>query len=187
MIWINCRAFTGLTMFGAVCDDCYETLHDLYLLSNRHKLFKNLNLPFCMQKSFVATLALMALFIFSRPAQAQNTPYRLVVDMVSADTSDHAALLRQIRNLWRELPGTPVQIVMHGQALTMVQSDKAVMADRITALQKEGVVFSVCRNTMRRYKLTEKDFIPAATFVPAAIAELVKKQQEGWSYIKAGH
>lgn len=140
-----------------------------------------------MQKSFLAAFALMALFMFSTPAQAQNSPYRLVVDMVSADTSDHAAILRQVRNLWRELPGTQVQIVMHGKALTMVQKGQTTMADRIAALQKEGVVFSVCRNTMKRYNLTEKDFIPAATFVPAAIAELVKKQQEGWSYIKAGH
>ena len=129
----------------------------------------------------------MALFMFSKPAQAQSNPYRLVVDMVSADTSDHGAILRQIRNLWKELPGAQVQIVMHGKALTMVQKDKAVMADKIMALQKEGVIFSVCRNTMKRYNLTEKDFIPSATFVPAAIAELVKKQQEGWSYIKAGH
>jgi hypothetical protein len=140
-----------------------------------------------MQKSFVAAFALMALFMFSKPAQAQSNPYRLVVDMVSADTSDHGAILRQIRNLWKELPGAQVQIVMHGKALTMVQKDKAVMADKIMALQKEGVIFSVCRNTMKRYNLTEKDFIPSATFVPAAIAELVKKQQEGWSYIKAGH
>ena len=140
-----------------------------------------------MNKPFFLTFLLTAFFLVGKTTYAQTNQYRLVIDMVSADTSDHAAILRQIRNLWRELPGTQVQIVMHGQALTMVRSDKAVMADRITALQKEGVVFSVCRNTMRRYKLTEKDFIPAATFVPAAIAELVKKQQEGWSYIKAGH
>lgn len=140
-----------------------------------------------MKKSFLAAFALMALFMFSTPAQAQSSPYRMVVDMVSADTSDHAAILRQIRNLWRELPGTQVEVVMHGKALMMVQKGQTTMADRIAALQKEGVVFSVCRNTMKRYNLTEKDFIPAATFVPAAIAELVKKQQEGWSYIKAGH
>lgn len=159
----------------------------LYLLSKKYKLIKNPNQPFRMQKSFVAAFALMALFMFSKPAQAQSSPYRLVFDLVSADTSDHAAVLRQIRNLWRELPGTKVQVVLHGKALEMVQKNKTTMEGRIAALQKEGVVFSVCRNTMKRYQLTEKDFIPSATFVPAAIAEFVKKQQEGWSYIKAGH
>lgn len=140
-----------------------------------------------MHKSFVVVLLLTLFSLAGRPASAQAPTYRLVMDIVSADTSDHGALLRQIRNLWKELPGTQVQIVMHGKALTMVQKGDAPMADKITALQKEGVVFSVCLNTMKRLKLSEKDFIPAATFVPAAIAELVKKQQEGWSYIKAGH
>ena len=140
-----------------------------------------------MQKSFIFLISLVAFFMLENPASAQAPQYRLVVDMVSADTSDHAVIFRQIRNLWKELPGTEVQIVMHGKALTMVQKGHAVMEDRIAALQKEGVAFSVCRNTMKRYNLTEKDFIPAATFIPAAIAELVKKQQEGWSYIKAGH
>jgi intracellular sulfur oxidation DsrE/DsrF family protein len=140
-----------------------------------------------MQKPFIFVLLLATFFLTGKQAYAQTPKYRLVVDMVSADTSDHSAILRQIRNLWKELPGTPVQIVMHGKALTMVQKGETMMEDKIAALQKEGVVFSVCRNTMKRLKLTEKDFIPAATFVPAAIAELVKKQQEGWSYIKAGH
>lgn len=140
-----------------------------------------------MQKSFVFILLLAVFLLTGKQASAQTPTYRLVVDMVSADTSDHGAILRQIRNLWRELPGAKVQIVMHGKALTMVQKGETMMEDKIAALQKEGVVFSVCRNTMKRLKLTEKDFIPAATFVPAAIAELVKKQQEGWSYIKAGH
>lgn len=140
-----------------------------------------------MQKSFILILSLVAFFLVEKPANAQSTNYHLVVDMVSADTSDHATILRQIRNLWKELPGTKVEIVMHGKAITMVQKGQVVMEDRIMALQKEGVVFAVCRNTMKRYNLTEKDFIPSATFVPAAIAELVKKQQEGWSYIKAGH
>lgn len=140
-----------------------------------------------MQKSFTLILLFAAFFLIGTAASAQTPKYRLVIDMVSADTSDHGAILRQIRNLWKELPGTQVQIVMHGKALTMVQKGETAMEEKITALQKEGVVFSVCRNTMKRYKLTEKDFIPAATFVPAAIAELVRKQQEGWSYIKAGH
>lgn len=140
-----------------------------------------------MKKPFVFVLLLAAFFLTGKQASAQSPQYRLVVDMVSADTSDHAGILRQIRNLWRELPGAKVQIVMHGKALSMVQKGQAPMEDKIAALQKEGVVFSVCSNTMKRLKLTEKDFIPAATFVPAAIAELVKKQQEGWSYIKAGH
>jgi uncharacterized protein len=140
-----------------------------------------------MQKSLTWALGLLVLLLAGRVTHAQTTTHRLVIDMVSADSSDHGAILRQIRNLWKELPGTQVEIVMHGKALTMVQKGQTGMEDKITALQKEGVVFAVCRNTMKRYNLTEKDFIPAASFVPAAIAELVRKQEEGWSYIKAGH
>ena len=142
-----------------------------------------------MPKSYALIFTFVAFFLLAgKTIYAQTSPQcRLVIDLVSADTSDHAAILRQIRNLWKELPGTRVEIVMHGKALTMAQKGQTTREDQIVALQKEGVVFAVCRNTMKRYKLTESDFIPAASFVPAAIGELVKKQQEGWSYIKAGH
>jgi len=40
---------------------------------------------------------------------------------------------------------------------------------------------------MKRYNLKDSDILPTASFVPSAIAETVTKQEEGWSYQKAGY
>jgi intracellular sulfur oxidation DsrE/DsrF family protein len=44
----------------------------------------------------------------------------------------------------------------------------------------------VCENTLRGHKLTQADLLPFVGTVPVAIAELIRKQEEGWAYIKAG-
>ncbi|WP_259013935.1 DsrE family protein [Emticicia fluvialis] len=118
---------------------------------------------------------------------AQTKTHKLLIDLNSADTTDQAAVLRQIRNLWRELPDTKVEVLIHGQAISAIRKETSPFAVQIEKLQKEGVTFAVCRNTMKRYKLAEADMLSSASFVPSAIAETVLKQEEGWSYQKAGH
>lgn len=134
---------------------------------------------------FVLTFGVM-LFSLS-DSYAQNKTHKLLIDLNSSDTTDQATVLRQIRNLWRELPDTKIEVLIHGPAISAIKKDTSPFAIQIEKLQKEGVVFAVCRNTMKRYKLTDADMLPTASFVPSAIAETVLKQEEGWSYQKAGH
>jgi len=39
---------------------------------------------------------------------------------------------------------------------------------------------------MRRLKVEKSQLVPFAKIVPVAMLELASRQQEGWSYIKAG-
>lgn len=128
----------------------------------------------------------MMLLTFSN-TYAQTKTHKLLIDMNSADTTDQSIVMRQIRNLWKELPGTKVEVLIHGPAIDFIKKGTSPYATQIEQLQKDGVVFAVCRNTMKRYKLVDTDILPSGTFVPSAIAETVLKQEEGWSYQKAGH
>ncbi|RFS13302.1 DsrE family protein [Emticicia sp. C21] len=134
---------------------------------------------------FAVALGMM-LLAFST-TYAQTKTHKLLIDMNSADTTDQSIVMRQIRNLWRELPGTKVEVLIHGPAIDFIKKGTSPYAAQIEQLQKDGVVFAVCRNTMKRYKLVDTDILPAGSFVPSAIAETVLKQEEGWSYQKAGH
>jgi uncharacterized protein len=53
-------------------------------------------------------------------------------------------------------------------------------------LQKAGVHLVACANSMRVAHLTVTDLVPNTTVVPSGIVEIVRKQEEGWSYIKGG-
>lgn len=49
-----------------------------------------------------------------------------------------------------------------------------------------GIVFIACENTMLERNIPKESIIREASFVRMGIGEIVKMQEEGWSYIKAG-
>ena len=50
-----------------------------------------------------------------------------------------------------------------------------------------GVIFNACENTMNKYGIRKDMLIPSVSSVPSGVAELVMKQEEGWSYLKTGY
>jgi intracellular sulfur oxidation DsrE/DsrF family protein len=49
-----------------------------------------------------------------------------------------------------------------------------------------GVIFAACRNTMKRKNVAPDQLLPLAGTVDSGVAEVVRKQEAGWSYIKSG-
>jgi intracellular sulfur oxidation DsrE/DsrF family protein len=58
------------------------------------------------------------------------------------------------------------------------------MADRIAELSKTGVKFAACQNTMKAMKLTKDNMLTTVDYVSAGVTELMKKQEEGWTYLR---
>ena len=50
-----------------------------------------------------------------------------------------------------------------------------------------GVRFAACQRAMRGHNLELKDLVAGTVPVPAGIVEVVLRQEQGWTYIKAGH
>jgi len=132
------------------------------------------------------SLLLASFLFFIGVLNAQQ--HKIVYDLSSADTSDQSTVLRQFNNILKEAPTAELEVVCHGQAIYMFVKDKAVMEERMKELVKKGKIsFKVCANSMRRYGIDKSQLIPLAEVVPVAILELSSKQQQGWSYIRAGH
>ena len=43
-----------------------------------------------------------------------------------------------------------------------------------------------CENTMKRAKLEKKDFVELSTTVDSGVSEVIRKQEDGYAYIKSG-
>lgn len=119
-------------------------------------------------------------------------PYRVVMD-VSVEGADRwDGILRNIENLRTELGAANVEIeaVVYGKAWPLMarpeKEGASAFHPRVEALVRSGVRFVLCENTMRRAKLSKPDLMPYAATVPAAMGELVRKQAEGWAYLKPG-
>ena len=136
-----------------------------------------------MRKQF-SLLVITALFYFSASAQSSQ---KIVFDFVKADTADFRVMVLQIKNVLKEDPNTSMEVVCYGPGLMMLVSDKTNVSKEMEELQKSpNISFVACANTMRRLKVEKSQLVPFATIVPVAMLELSKRQQEGWSYIKAG-
>ena len=137
-----------------------------------------------MRKQF-SLLLVTVLFCFS--ASAQNNQQKIVFDFVKSDTADFRTMVAQIKNVLKEAPNTAIEVVCYGPGLMMLVSDKTNVSKEMEELQKSpNVIFAACANTMRRQKIEKNQLVPFAIIVPVAMLELSKRQQEGWSYIKAG-
>jgi len=121
------------------------------------------------------------------PANAVR-PHRVVMEVSSDDPKVWDALLNNIENLRHTLgpDATAVELVAHGGGLGMLLGSNQAQAERMARLSGDGVVLAACENTMRRKKVNRADLLPFATTVDSGVAEVVRKQEQGWSYVKSG-
>ena len=80
-----------------------------------------------------------------------------------------------------------IEVVVHGKALNFLVADKSHLVTDIELLTKQGVTFNACENTMNKYGIKKAMLIPVVGSVPSGVAELVLKQEDGWSYLKTGY
>jgi intracellular sulfur oxidation DsrE/DsrF family protein len=76
-----------------------------------------------------------------------------------------------------------VEIVVYGPGIGMLKAE-APTANRVTGATKDGVQIVACENTMTAQKLTKADMNPAIGYVPGGVIEIMKRQGEGWAYIR---
>lgn len=133
-------------------------------------------------------LSLLALGLLTT-AQAQDAParqHRIVMQLVSGDTLVHKGLMRQLRNMLEAAPTMQLEVVCHGPGMDLLMSDRSIVADKVKHFSERGIVFLACENTITERKLDRALILPEAGYVKAGIIHIVERQEDGWSYIKAG-
>jgi intracellular sulfur oxidation DsrE/DsrF family protein len=133
-------------------------------------------------------LSLVAVF-FSTSLSAQNTEvkHKVVVQLNTADTTAWSSTIGNIKNLQKLWPGNlVVEVVIHGKALGLLVAAKTHLANEVIELSKANVQFLACENSMRKYHIDKSELLTIANTIPSGVAELILKQEAGWSYLKAG-
>jgi intracellular sulfur oxidation DsrE/DsrF family protein len=141
---------------------------------------------------FILTFLVVALTIFNLKSQTQNSKnvkpeHKIIFQLTTGDTTAHKQLMKQFNNILSVSPTTKIEVVCHGAGLDMLVSGKTIVEDKIALLIEKGVVFNACEFSIKERKVDRSQIISKAVFVPAGIIEIVSKQEQGWSYIKAGN
>ncbi|MBP5999860.1 MAG: DsrE family protein [Sediminibacterium sp.] len=140
---------------------------------------------------FTTYLIASFLLLFNSSVYAQNNTtekmHQVVIQLNTADTAAWSGVIGNVKNLQKVWPGkVEIEVVVHGKALNFLVADKTHLGTELDMLTKKGVVFNACENTMNKYGITKGMLLPSAKSVPSGVAELVLKQEAGWSYLRAG-
>lgn len=116
-----------------------------------------------------------------------NPEHKIIFQLTSGDTTAHKQLIKQFNNILSVSPSTKIEVVCHGAGLDMLVTGKTIVESQIKLLANKGVVFNACEFSIKERKVDRSKIIPSAGYVAAGIIEIVTKQEQGWSYIKAGN
>ena len=139
-----------------------------------------------MRRSFLALVAAVtATPLFAAAQDAPAKPMRVVVQVSEADPARWQLVLNNVKNLQDDLGAdkVTVEVVAYGPGIGMLKFD-APTNSRVSEAIKAGVIVNACENTMRNQKLVRADMHPNVTYVPAGVVEIVKRQHEGWAYLR---
>ena len=140
------------------------------------------------RRSFVllaGALAGSALVAGPVSAQSQPSKNRVVLQVSDNDPAKWNLVLNNLRNLQQDLgdEGVEAEVVAYGPGIGMLKADSPV-AKRVADALKSGAKVVACENTMKGQKLVYADMLPDIGYVPAGVTELMRKQQQGWAYIR---
>lgn len=124
----------------------------------------------------------------SSQAKSAQPKHRIVMEVSTDDPKVWEAALNNIENLRNALgaEAATIELVAHGGGLSMLLGTNEAQAQRLDKLAGAGVVLAACENTMKRKKITRADLLPFVATVDSGVAEVVRKQERGWSYVKSG-
>jgi len=139
-------------------------------------------------KKKIPVLTLMLLLGFtSIMSQTNSGKHHVIIQMCSGDTLAWTGIMHNIKHIkdtWGA--NVEVELVAHGPGIEFLMKTKSTQQKEIAQLKQLGVSFMACQNSMKAHNLSPADIVAEAGFVPSGVCEIVMKEEQGWSYLKAG-
>jgi len=143
-------------------------------------------------RGLITVVALFSLAVPATPSlaatkKAAKVPAkeRVVIQVSEGDPKKWALALNVATNVQKDLGADKVQVelVAFGPGIGMLKAD-AEIATRVGDVIGSGVEVSACANSMRLQKIEEADLTDKVTVVPAGAVQIIKRQREGWAYLR---
>ena len=138
------------------------------------------------RRNLFAFLPLLA----ASPALAQQKKpaagkQRVIFQVSDNDPAKWNLALNNAKNVQTDLgkDNVQIEIVAYGPGLGMLKADSKV-GDRLAGALDDSVGLIACENTMHNTKVTRDQMYDGIAYVMAGVTHIMKRQQEGWSYIR---
>ena len=127
------------------------------------------------------------------PAVAAEEETRIVFHLTNPDQTVAGELLDEVETMLAAYQADGralrVEVVSHGEGLDLLRNRLSLHKARIHDLagQFSNLTFVACQNTIDRLKVErgiEVQLIPDAEVIDSGVNHVVKRQKQGWSYIR---
>ena len=111
--------------------------------------------------------------------------YKVVFQVSDNDPAKWRLALNNAQNVQAELGknNVAIEIVAYGPGLEMLKMESKV-SDRLAQALDNRVILIACENTMLNSKTPKSDMYGGIGYVKAGVTHLMKRQKEGWAYIR---
>jgi uncharacterized protein len=95
-------------------------------------------------------------------------------------------VMANITNLLDDLGdgNVEVELLANGGGVRALMKGPEGQSGTVEALARRGVHFVACQHSLEHLNMRREDLLGLVEVVPAGVSELVKKQAEGWAYIR---
>jgi len=127
---------------------------------------------------------------FAKPVPSLENPRQFIFPITSSNELEISHVLSSASNVIKFYGADKceVAIVCYSKGIKALLA-KAYFFDkdiqkRVRSLMTYDVEFIACNNTMKTYKITQKELLKNVEVVTAGIVELIERQRKGWTYIR---
>lgn len=109
-----------------------------------------------------------------------------IVFHLSTDNSDKVSeLIGNVKNLMvdKTVETDSIHIVINADGINTILKERS-SSEYLKALSEEGAIIKACSNSIEGQEIDEKELIDDITVVSSGVGELVKLQDQGFSYIR---
>ena len=139
------------------------------------------------RRSFTALagLALLAPLAGRAQGKAAAERYKVVLQVSDADPAKWNLALNNANNIQHDLgkENVQIEIVAYGPGLPMLKADSKVH-DRLAQALDSSIGLMACENTRRNTKVSKDQMYAGIAYVDAGVVHIMKRQREGWAYIR---
>lgn len=132
-------------------------------------------------RRIAASLILAVGLTASVAARAED---KIVFQVTDGDPARWNLVLNNVGNLRAAIgKDADIEVVAYGPAVTLLKTDSPIAA-RISEAVQANVRVVACENTMANMQLTKAEMLRDVGYVPAGVVEVMRKQQQGYAYIR---
>jgi intracellular sulfur oxidation DsrE/DsrF family protein len=134
-------------------------------------------------------LYLVFSLVSGRPALLPPSKgHHVVVELNAPGLTAYKTVLNNVENLKRAMApdAVEIEVVCHGEGIDLLFSHNNPLSARVLKDSRAGIRFAACRNTLIGRHIHKDRLLPSVKVVDSGVAEVVRLEESGWSYLKGG-